>query len=300
VPQILLVDLARRAFNQPLAIAQGVAEQAVVIEAALAGLPSVSFDGREAMPLRTAASDEASLRTQLAAGSQGSGPLYLLPDRDSGIAVIPVMGSLWHRWGYGYAAMRSALRQALAAPEVKGVLFEIDSPGGEAHGCFDLVDEIYAARAVKPVWAIANEAAMSAAYAIGSAAEVFVAPRTASVGSIGVITMLMDCSGFLAEMGLQIRIVKGGALKDQGHPFGPPEDAALAAIQRRVDADYRLFAELVARNRGLAADAVMATEADVFTGVEARERGLVTATASHAETVETFAEILRERAALPA
>lgn len=295
-----LTDVARRAFNQPLAMLPSLAAQSVAIEAALAGLPGVSFDGGplvRAVPVEGGGSGGSSLRVQLEETAAAEA-LYRF-DRETGIAVIPVMGTLWHRWGYGYKTQRLALRQALGEPQVKGLLIEIDSGGGEAAGCFDLVDEIRAARAVKPVWAVANEFAASAAYAIGSAAEVFVAPRSAQVGSIGVISLLMNCAGWMESQGLEIAVIKAGRLKDQGNPFRPFEDEAMAAFQRRTDALYDRFVETVARNRGLSGEVVRGTEADVFTGEEARDLGLISATASYSETWSTFAELLNDGAAVP-
>ena len=72
---------------------------------------------------------------------------------------------------------------------MRAILFDIDSPGGVADGAFDLTDEIFAARGQgKPIWAMANSLAASAAYAIASAADVVLLPRLAQVGSIGVWT----------------------------------------------------------------------------------------------------------------
>jgi ClpP class serine protease len=48
-------------------------------------------------------------------------------------------------------------------------MLDIDSPGGEAGGVFDLADKIFSARKVKPIWAVANDEAFSAAYAIAAA-----------------------------------------------------------------------------------------------------------------------------------
>jgi len=50
-------------------------------------------------------------------------------------------------------------------PQVQGILLDIDSPGGEAGGVFELAQRIRAASTLKPVWAHANDSAYSAAYA---------------------------------------------------------------------------------------------------------------------------------------
>jgi hypothetical protein len=69
----------------------------------------------------------------------------------------------------GYDGIRQNFLTALEDPAVRAIVLDIDSPGGEVAGCFDLVDTIYAARGEKPIWAILDESAYSAAYAIASA-----------------------------------------------------------------------------------------------------------------------------------
>jgi len=111
-----------------------------------------------------------------------------------GIAIIPIQGTLVQKLGTlrpysgmtGYDGIRACFLRALYDSEVKAICLDIDSPGGEVAGCFDLVDEIFAARGSKPVWAILSESAYSAAYALASAADKIIVPRTGGVGSVGV------------------------------------------------------------------------------------------------------------------
>ena len=89
--------------------------------------------------------------------------------------MIEISGGLTYRayswWTTSYLDIRDSFRAAMADERVNSVLFLIDSPGGEVAGLFDLVDEIYHARGTKPIIAVADEAAFSAAYAIASAAD---------------------------------------------------------------------------------------------------------------------------------
>ncbi|WP_274371020.1 S49 family peptidase, partial [Morganella morganii] len=119
-----------------------------------------------------------------------------------GIAIIPVYGTLVQKLGTlrpysgmtGYDGIRRVFLTAINDPEVKGICLDIDSPGGEVAGCFDLVDLVYAERGKKPVYAILSENAFSAAYAIASAADKIYVPRTGGVGSVGVIVIHCDWS----------------------------------------------------------------------------------------------------------
>ncbi|EHV0233322.1 S49 family peptidase, partial [Salmonella enterica] len=188
-------------------------------------------------------------------------------DNLEGVAVIPVHGTLVQKLGSlrpysgmtGYDGIRHAYLSALADPDVKAICLDIDSPGGEVAGCFDLVDEIYQSRGVKPVHAILTECAYSAAYAIASAADRIVVPRTGGVGSVGVIVMHVDWSQKIKSDGLQVTIITYGDRKAETSPYIPLSDVARASLQDEVDAIGRLFVETVARNRGIADDVIRKT-----------------------------------------
>jgi ClpP class serine protease len=126
--------------------------------------------------------------------------------------VVPVLGPLvargdWLAELFGasvYGEVGEAVEAALADPQVGGVVMELDSPGGEVAGMFDLVDRLGALRrsAGEPLWAVASESATSAAYAIASAAERIYVTRTGEAGSIGVVAAHIDQSGSDAKAGL--------------------------------------------------------------------------------------------------
>mgnify|MGYP000747584119 CR=1 FL=1 len=116
--------------------------------------------------------------------------------------MIPIHGSLVKR-SLGmeaasgltsYGEIAAMLDSALADPQVSGILLDIDSPGGEASGSFELARRVREVAAVKPVWAVANDAAYSAAYAIAASAQRLFVTETGGVGSIGVIALHVDQS----------------------------------------------------------------------------------------------------------
>jgi signal peptide peptidase SppA len=212
---------------------------------------------------------------------------------DAGIAVVPVLGPLvargdWLTEFFGasvYGEVGEAVEAALADPSVRGVVMEIDSPGGEVAGMFDLVDRLGALRqsAGKPLWAVASESATSAAYAIASAAERVYVTRTGEVGSIGIVAAHVDQSGSDAKAGLAWTFIHAGARKLDGNPHEPLSDPARAAIQADVDALYGELVGLVARNRNLTPEAVRATEAAIYRG----RAGVALGLADRIGTVET-------------
>ncbi|EXI92144.1 MAG: putative signal peptide peptidase SppA [Candidatus Accumulibacter sp. BA-94] len=145
----------------------------------------------------------------------------------------------------------SALRQALADDSVSQILIDIDSPGGSVYGVSELADEIASARGQKPVVAIANSLAASAAYWIGCSASEFYVTPGGEVGSIGVWQAHFDYSQAFAAEGIQPTLISAGKYKVEGNPYAPLDDEAQGFMQSRVDDYYASFTKAVARGRGM-------------------------------------------------
>ncbi|MGL9779781.1 MAG: S49 family peptidase, partial [Wolbachia sp.] len=157
---------------------------------------------------------------------------------------------------------------------VETIILDIDSPGGEVNGLFDLSDFIYEARTLKKIVAIANDDAYSAAYAIASSAEKVYVSRTSGVGSIGVIASHIDQSGFDEKQGIKYTTVYAGNRKNDLNPHEPITSESLESLQGEVDRLYEMFVELVARNRNLSTGKIKSTEAGLYFGEKAIEIGL--------------------------
>lgn len=203
---------------------------------------------------------------------------------DGGIAVVPVIGPMVSRgdwltelFGIGdYGAVGSTIANAFADPATRAVLMEIDSPGGEVGGLFDLVETIRSLKTEtgKPLWAVASEAALSAAYAIASTADRLYVTRTGEAGSIGVVAIHVDESAADTMAGRKYTLIHAGAKKVDGNAHEPLAPEAHADIQADVDELHEAFVALVAGNRDLAPEAVRATEAAIYRGQRAIEAGL--------------------------
>lgn len=217
-------------------------------------------------------------------------------DKD-GVLTVPIVGGLYHRGNdfdamsgvQSYSGLQNELVAAMDDPAVKAILFDIDSPGGEAGGCFSFAETVKTMRQKKPIWAVANSGAASAAYAIGSACTKFYAASDAMVGSIGVVWLHMDHSGMLAKEGLVASYVYAGKHKTDGNPFEPLEGDAKAEIQRLIDDRYQQFVSLVASNRSMSAEAIKKTEAKEYLASEAAELGLIDGVKSYAEVRQMLA-----------
>ena len=198
-----------------------------------------------------------------------------------GILTIPVKGLLLNNFSIiygsyatGYDYIWQAVKRGMADPQVKGIVFSVDSGGGMVSGNFDLVDRIYALRGKKPMRAITSDGAYSAAYSIASVTDRIVMGRTAGVGSIGVVTTHMEYSEAFKQWGIAVNIIRSKERKYEGNAYEALTDAARAAMQSRVDALHKEFVAIVARNRDMEESAVDATDALCFMPEEAISRGL--------------------------
>lgn len=272
----LLPHLAARLFGAPLLIHRPKLDVILSVLGSRVGLPDLSAPTGFVQPDRNAAQSDTS------AGR-------------SGIAVIPIYGTLVRRTQgleaqsglTSYAGIAMALDTALADPNVAAIVLDIDSPGGESSGVFDLADRIRAATAIKPVWAVANDMAFSAAYALASAASRLIVSRTGGVGSIGVIAMHVDQSVKDQQDGIAYTAVFAGDRKNDLNPHAPISGEAHSFLQGEVNRIYDLFATTVAKHRGMGVNTIKSTQAALFFGADAVSSGL-------ADDVGTLDDAIRQ------
>lgn len=177
-----------------------------------------------------------------------------------GIAVLPVFGVLSHRMhlfqdvsasGTSAEALLLQFRALVDSPEVGAIILDIDSPGGSVFGIPELAEAVFQARQVKPVWAVANSMAASAAYWVASQASELIVTPSGEVGSIGVFSMHADYSKQAEAEGVKVTYIFAGRHKVEGNPFEPLAEEAAAYEQGRVDEIYGAFTKDVARGRGV-------------------------------------------------
>jgi len=269
----VLPRLGQRMFNTPIAIHPRKAEIVIAALADRLGISQLTNLGGQVIPMAFDQDDGQSSRGRNPRGGY---------DVVGGVAIIEVQGTLVQKLGTlrpysgmsGYDGIRQNFLMALTDPDVEAIMLDVDSPGGEVAGCFDLVDTIYQARGDKPIWAILNESAYSAAYAIASAADRIVVPRTGGVGSIGVICAHVDFSKALTSAGIKVTFITYGDRKADGHSEIPLSDEAYERFQADINQMGELFAQTVARNRGIKADKVRETQAATYMAADGVAQGL--------------------------
>jgi ClpP class serine protease len=206
-------------------------------------------------------------------------------------AVVTITGPIAHTvsddcdWDT-YEAIKGRVGAALKS-SATSVVLRINSPGGDALGCFEAAREIraMASAARKPLYAYADGSIASAAYALASAATKIYAPPAGFVGSIGVMRALVDTTALDRAMGLNFVLVASGARKLDGNPHIAVSDSAIADTQSQVDSLAELFFALVSEMRGVPADHIRDLQAAMFHGEKA-------VSAKLADGVTTFNELL--------
>lgn len=224
---------------------------------------------------------------QKAAESQGAGL----------VAVIPVFGIIAHHahmvedisgpQGTATERISEQIRAALYNPNIEKIVLNIHSPGGSVYGVEELAAEIRSARGKKPIIAVANAMAASAAYYIASAASEIVVTPSGEVGSIGVFSAHEDLSEALKMEGVKITLISAGKYKVETNPFEPLSDEAKDYEQSIVDKYYGLFINAVAKGRGLSASSVRKEfgQGRMVTAKEAVELGMADRVGTLEETL---------------
>ncbi|CAI2537711.1 Probable protease sohB [Serratia ficaria] len=222
--------------------------------------------------------------TELAA-SYGSGRVtisdngYDIQDR---IAIVPISGTLVSKSGSlrpfsgmtGYNGIVARVASAINDPDVDGILLDMDTPGGMVAGVFDAADMIARLRTQKPIWSLANDMTCSAGQLLASACSRRLVTQTAKTGSIGVLMAHSNYAGNLEQAGVDITLIFSGAHKVDGNPWGALPKDVRETLQGKMDAIRQAFAEKVSSYTNMPVQAVLDTEAAVYTGQEAIDVGL--------------------------
>lgn len=203
--------------------------------------------------------------------------------RASPVKVIPIHGLLTTRRGsinaactelVSYEKLRTDVNQALNDVSIKEIVLDINSGGGTAAGCKELADFIYQSREIKPITAIVNYSAFSAAYFIAAACSKVILSETSGVGSIGVILEHMEMSKLEENAGVKFTTLYRGDYKNAGSIHEPLSDHAMEFLNAQLDWMYKLFTESVAKYRGVDVQTIINTQARCYFGNEAISAGL--------------------------
>jgi protease-4 len=173
--------------------------------------------------------------------------------------------------------MRAALEQAREDGNVKAIVLEIDSPGGEVTASDEIYNAVVKVRAKKPVVVYMDSLAASGGYYVSCGGKFLMANETTITGSIGVIIQTLNYEQLFNKIGLASVVFKSGKFKDILNGARPmtPEERDL--IQSFVMQTYDKFVGIVARERGVPADTLRNTIADgrILSGKDALNNKLI-------------------------
>jgi ClpP class serine protease len=214
-----------------------------------------------------------------------------------GIAIIPISGPIFPKANLmtevsGATSVQIAARDfntALSDPNIKGIILNVDSPGGNIVGIHEFAQMIYAARETdeKPIKTYTGGIMASAAYAIGSASSEVIVDRTATLGSLGVVTSMPDPSKRSSK---DVEIVSSQSPKKR---VDVSTEAGRASIQQRVNEQADILLDYVAKQRGVSVDDLLAIEGDVRVGESAVKAKL-------ADRVGSLESVIKEMSAAAA
>ncbi len=217
-------------------------------------------------------------------------------------AIVPITGSLTHKLGRlhpysgmtGYDGIIAQVTMALGDPQVKGVMLDFDTPGGEVAGCFDTAKQLQslANQSDKPVWSLCYDMHCSAGMALASSANHRLITQTGVAGSVGVVMAHVDQSKMLDEKGIQVTLIHSGKHKVDGNPYQQLSEQVLSEFQASTDLLRTEFASMVAEHMGLSLEAVLATEAQVYRGQAAVDIGFADAVVNGHEAIAEFTQYL--------
>ena len=303
--------LMQNLFNVPLALHDRKAE---MIVAALAGrldinaltTDTATYDRAAMNDIAARGREEARRERRLDAAKMSAGPEgpmiidpidwsweawargkpYALSQ--SGIATIPVRGTLTRTWGSdpysgatGYDGIWTKLAYAIDDPDCRGIWLSINSGGGAVDGLFDLADGIYqlSARAGgKPIWAFAGDFAYSAAYCLGAACDRFMTSPLGGVGSIGCIAIWLDATAAMDAEGFKAVIWRSAERKAIGiGGMEPLDQQQIDHVQAQIDEAGAYFEDRVAMYRAdqVSKTAIHETRGNDYTASQAKAIGLI-------------------------
>jgi protease-4 len=176
---------------------------------------------------------------------------------------------------------------------IKAILLHIDSPGGGVVASQEMYEEVRKTRdGGKPVVVSMGSLAASGGYYVACGGSRLVANRGTLTASIGVISEFLQLHDALTKLGIDVKTIKSGKLKDAGSPMRKMNDDDERYFQNLMDDVHQQFIAVVERERKMSHDAVVAlADGRVFTGEQAVGMGLV-------DTLGTYEDAVKIAAAL--
>ena len=177
---------------------------------------------------------------------------------------------------------------------IRAILLRIESPGGGVTASQEIYEEVRATRdAGKPIVISMGSIAASGGYYVACGGSRLVANRATLTGSIGVISEFLQYGDALRKLGIDIKTIKSGRLKDTGSPMRKMTEGEQKYLQSLMDEVHKQFVSVVENERDLDHDEVVAlADGRVFTGEQAVGLGLVDTLGTYEEAIKITADLV--------
>ncbi|HFE9852312.1 signal peptide peptidase SppA [Enterococcus faecalis] len=185
--------------------------------------------------------------------------------------------NLFSKEGYNHQQFLTQLKMIQEDKTVKGVLLEVNSPGGGVYESAEIAKEMAKIKKQKiPIYTAFKDTAASGGYYISAGSDKLFATEETTTGSIGVIVHGLNYSGLLEKLGITDATYKSGALKDMGSPQHKPSEEENKVIQEYVLSAYNRFVNVVAKGRHMDVNTVKElADGRIYDGNQAVKNGLV-------------------------
>jgi len=213
------------------------------------------------------------------------------------IAVIPITGTITLQGDSNFIKTTTSaedivkkIKEAEEDSSVKGIILEINSPGGTVMGSKRIADVVKVTE--KPTVALITEYGASGAYWVASQCDYIYADELSIVGSIGVMGSYLELSGLLDSYNVTYQRIVGGEYKDISNPLKPMSAEEEVIIQERIDTIHTYFVTEVANGRNISySEAKEFSEGLFYLGLEAKEINLIDDFGDRAKAVNKTKEL---------
>jgi protease IV len=200
----------------------------------------------------------------------------------------------------GADTVLAKLRDIEDKQEIKGIIIEINSPGGTVGASQEIFEELLLLRKSKKIVVSMKDLAASGGYYIASAADFIYAQPGTITGSIGVIAMSPNISGLMEKYNVKMNIYKQGKYKDILSMFKDPSSEERQIIQSMLESTYKRFISDIARGRNMSNEKVEKfAEGRIFSGEDALKKKVVDGIGGRRDAQGKISELLGIEATLP-
>lgn len=220
-------------------------------------------------------------------------------------AIIPIKGPITIESDSGWFTDQSAsstdvikmIEKAEDNPDLKAIIFEINSPGGSPVATDEISSKIKDLKQ-KNITTVAwvREVGASGAYWIASSTDYVIANRMSIVGSIGVFGSYIEWYGLMNKYNVTYKRLVSGEYKDTGVPYRPLTEREDIYLQSKLDKLHDHFIKAVSENRNMSyAQVKQFATGEIFLGSEAIDNGLIDELGSKEQALNYVESIIKEK-----